>query len=184
MNIEDTSNPISDEELVRRTQGGDPAAFEILCDRHLPRVYNRLRTLLPLEDVEDVAQEVFIGAMRSIDRFKGQAKFRTWLNAIVRHKVADFYRQRNRQPETVPLEGKGDLQVQMEGWERRAAVRIVMRRLPSHYQEILLLRFAEGLPFKEIADTLEISLDAAKSRYRRAVAAFGQEWESVDGTQR
>jgi RNA polymerase sigma-70 factor (ECF subfamily) len=184
MNIESTYTSISDEELVRRTQGGDSAAFEALCDRHLPRVYNRLRTLLPLEDVEDVAQEVFIAAMRGVERFKGQSLFRTWLNGIVRHKVADYYRRRSRQPETVPLEGKDNLHAQMEGWERRAAVRIVMRRLPSHYQEILLLRFAEGLPFKEIADTLEISLEAAKSRYRRAVAAFGQEWESVDGTQR
>ena len=61
------------------------------------------------------------------------------------------------------------------GWEERAMVRIALRRLPAHYREVLLLRFAEDLPFAEVADALDISLEAAKSRYRRAVAALAAE---------
>jgi RNA polymerase sigma-70 factor (ECF subfamily) len=162
-----------DEELAKMAQGGDRAAFEVLCNRHLPAVYSRLCTLLPTEAVDDVTQEVFVAAMRGLSRFRAKSLFRTWLAAIARHKVADYYRKVTRSPSTVPLEE--GLRVRSEGWEEGVAVRIALRRLAVDYQEVLLLRFAEGLPFKRIAIVLEISLEATKSRYRRAVAALAQE---------
>ena len=161
-------NSLSDEVLARMAQKGDRAAFELLCERTLPAVYNRLRALLPPDAVEDVTQEVFLAAMRG-------ALFRTWIAGIVRHKVADYYRQRSRQPEMVPLNGKTNNATARDSWEERVAVRIALLHLPAHYQEVLLLRFAEGLPFIEVAQTLGISLEAAKSRYRRAVAAVARE---------
>jgi RNA polymerase sigma-70 factor (ECF subfamily) len=166
---------LSDEALAKMTQDGNRAAFETLCDRHLSSVYNRLRALLPAEAVEDVTQEVFVAVLRGIRDYRGNSLFRTWLAAIIRHKVADFYRQRSRQPEVVPLAGDGDDPVAPDTWEERALVQAVLQRLPAHYQEVLLLRFAEGKPFDQIAGVLGISLEATKSRYRRAVAAVAQE---------
>jgi RNA polymerase sigma-70 factor (ECF subfamily) len=166
---------LSDEALAKMIQGGNRAAFETLCDRHLSSVYNRLRALLPAEAVEDVTQEVFVAVLRGIRDYRGNSLFRTWLAAIIRHKVADFYRQRSRQPEVVPLAGDGDDPVAPDTWEERALVQAVLQRLPAHYQEVLLLRFAEGKPFDQIAGVLGISLEATKSRYRRAVAAVAQE---------
>ncbi len=168
---------LSDEALAKMTQDGNRAAFETLCDRHLPNVYNRLRALLPAEAVEDVTQEVFMAALRGIQDYRGNSLFRTWLAAIIRHKVADFYRQRSRQPEVVPLpdDGDGDDPIAPDNWEERALVQAALRRLPAHYQEVLLLRFAEGKPFDQMAGVLGISLEATKSRYRRAVAAIAQE---------
>ena len=58
-------------------------------------------------------------------------------------------------------------------------MRIALQRLPEHYQEVLFLRFAEGLPFEQIAGTLDISLEAAKSLYRRAIAAVAEEMQEV-----
>ncbi len=168
-------NSLSDEVLARMAQKGDRAAFELLCERTLPAVYNRLRALLPPDAVEDVTQEVFLAAMRGVRRYGGRALFRTWIAGIVRHKVADYYRQRSRQPEMVPLNGKTNNATARDSWEERVAVRIALLHLPAHYQEVLLLRFAEGLPFIEVAQTLGISLEAAKSRYRRAVAAVARE---------
>jgi RNA polymerase sigma-70 factor (ECF subfamily) len=166
---------LSDEALAKMTQDGNRAAFETLCDRHLSSVYNRLRALLPAEAVEDVTQEVFVAVLRGIRDYRGNSLFRTWLAAIIRHKVADFYRRRSRQPEVVPLAGDGDDPVAPDTWEERALVQAVLQRLPAHYQEVLLLRFAEGKPFDQIAGVLGISLEATKSRYRRAVAAVAQE---------
>jgi RNA polymerase sigma-70 factor (ECF subfamily) len=166
---------LSDEALAKMTQDGNRAAFETLCDRHLSSVYNRLRALLPPEAVEDVTQEVFVAVLRGIQDYRGNSLFRTWLAAIIRHKVADFYRQRSRQPEVVPLAGDGDDPVAPDTWEERALVQAALQRLPAHYQEVLLLRFAEGKPFDQIAGVLGISLEATKSRYRRAVAAVAQE---------
>ena len=168
-------NSLSDEALAKMTQDGNRAAFETLCDRHLTSVYNRLRALLPAEAVEDVTQEVFVAVLRGIQDYRGNSLFRTWLAAIIRHKVADFYRQRSRQPEVVPLADDGDDPIAPDTWEERALVQAALQRLPAHYQEVLLLRFAEGKPFDQIAGALGISLEATKSRYRRAVAAVAQE---------
>ncbi|MGD1995180.1 MAG: sigma-70 family RNA polymerase sigma factor [Anaerolineae bacterium] len=167
---------VPDRVLVKKAQSGDRAAFETLCDRYLPYVYNRLRALLPAEAVEDVTQEVFVGVLRGLRRFQGRSLFRTWLSNIARHKVADYYRRRGRRPSIIPLNGSGASSlVRPEGFERRVIVRTVLRRLPTDYQEILLLRFAEGLPFKQIAAVLNISHEAARSRYRRALSAIAQE---------
>lgn len=166
---------LPDEELARMTQTGDRAAFEILCDRYLHRVYGRLCALLPSEAVEDVTQEVFLAALRSIGRYRGDALFHVWLAALIRHKVADYYR--HHEPETVLLDDATEDRYATD-IEERALVRIALNRLPTHYQEILLMRFAEGLPFEQIARLLNLSLEATKSRYRRAVAAIAQEMEA------
>ena len=165
----------SDEALVKRAQAGDRTAFERLCERALPTVYNRLRAQLPPEAVEDVSQEVFIAALQGIKRYRARSTFRTWISGIARHKVADYYRQRNRRPETTPLDGELNDPAEHDTWQERATVRIALQGLPDHYQEVLLLRFSEGLPFSEVAQALDISLEAAKSRYRRAVTAVARE---------
>lgn len=165
----------SDEVLVKRAQAGNRTAFEVLCKRALPAIYNRLRALLPPEAVEDVSQEVCIAAIRGISRYKARSSFRTWISGIARHKVADYYRQRARRPETTPLDGELNDPAEHDNWQERTMVRIALGRLPDHYQEVLLLRFAEGLPFSEVAQALDISLEAAKSRYRRAVTAVARE---------
>jgi RNA polymerase sigma-70 factor (ECF subfamily) len=170
---------LTDETLAKLAREGDQSAFETLCDRYLPIVYNRLRAKLPPEAVEDVTQLVFIGAMKSIARYRELSSFRTWIMSIARHKVTDYYRKRGRRVETVALDpaeaGETDGGEARDEWEERILTRITLRRLPDHYQEILILRFSEGLRFKTIAHTLGISLEAAKSRYRRAVAAIAEE---------
>lgn len=168
---------LPDEVLAKMARDGDRVAFETLCDRTLPAVYNRLRALLPPQAVEDVTQEVFLAALKGIRRYRGQSCFRTWIAGIIRHKVADYYRRQSRHPEVVSLAGERNDPEAHAGWEEHALVRIALRRLPAHYQEILLLRFAEGMPFDQIAGALDISLEAAKSRYRRAVAAMAREMD-------
>jgi|YNPNPStandDraft_1061719.scaffolds.fasta_scaffold12604_3 RNA polymerase sigma-70 factor (ECF subfamily) len=169
---------LSDEELARMTQTGDRAAFETLCDRYLPRVYGRLCALLPPEAVEDVTQEVFLAALRGIARYRGEALFHTWLSALIRHKVADYYRSQNRHPPTAPLDSVTEQQTASDAWEELSLVQVALSRLPVHYQEVLLMRFAEGLPFEQIARLLNLTLEATRSRYRRAVMAIAQEMET------
>ncbi len=176
---------LSDEALAKLAQAGERAAFELLCDRHLSTVYNRLRALLPPDAVEDVTQETFIAAMQAIQGYRGQSLFRTWLSALARHKVADYYRKQSRQPETISLDGEleGENETLADPnarHEERALVRDALWRLPAHYQEVLLLRFAEGLPFEQMASTLGLSLEATKSRFRRAIAAAAQEMQTGD----
>jgi len=172
-------DPSSDAALAVMARGGDWDAFEKLFDRYLPVVYDRLRAKLPPEALEDVTQQVFIGALKGIEDFRGEASFRTWLLSIARYKIADYYRKQERRVETVPydveLHGDADDSGSRDDWEDEVLVRVCLGHLPPHYREVLLMRFAEGLKFKTIARELEISLDAAKSRYRRAVAALAEE---------
>lgn len=188
-------NGPSDTELIRSIAQGQLEAFTMLYERHLPSVYNRVRYRIPESDVEDVTQEVFIAALRSLKSFKGNAQFSTWLRTLTNRRVADFYRNKEiSETQSEPLSGEGLLgegllgegflegeklrmeQLSVPSKNAASDDKIILReallKLPEHYQEILLLRFAEGLKFKEIAKSMGQSLEATKSLYRRAMDAL------------
>jgi RNA polymerase sigma-70 factor (ECF subfamily) len=89
----------SDEVLIQKFSDGVKEAFDALYFRHLPSVYKRVRYVVPESDVEDVTQEIFIAALKSLPSFRGEAKFGTWLRTLTNHKVAEFYRRRTRKQE-------------------------------------------------------------------------------------
>ena len=101
--MENITNPIlqdsTDELLIQHFKDGRKEAFDLLYYRHLPKVYKRVRYVVPENDVEDVTQEIFIAALNSIPSFRGDAKFSTWLRTLTNHKVAEFYRKRTRKQE-------------------------------------------------------------------------------------
>lgn len=171
----------SDAELIRRIVAGHHEAFTILYERHFPSVYNRVRYRIPESDVEDVTQEVFITALRSLKSFKGNAQFSTWLRTLTNRRVADFYRSKDvTETQSEPLRGEGEaVRVEQLTVDSKVTVsddkiilREAMMKLPDHYQEILLMRFAEGLKFWEIAKVSGQSLEGTKSLYRRAMEAL------------
>jgi RNA polymerase sigma factor (sigma-70 family) len=175
----------SDEELVLAAQQGDLDAFNVLYERYLPMVYNRVRFTVPETDVEDVTQEIFIGVIRSLKSFKGDAQFSTWLRTLTNRRVADYYRSRNP-AETELGTDISDADPSLEGLHVSAntgsiddqiMLRRALRELPESYQDILMLRFVEGLQFNEIAEERGQSLEATKSLFRRAVAALRKQVE-------
>lgn len=166
----------SDEVLIQKYVGGSKEAFDVLYYRHLPKVYKRVRYVVPENDVEDVTQEIFIAALKSLPSFRGDAKFGTWLRTLTNHKVAEFYRRRTRkqEPRLAPL---SDAIAQVAGstsqtLEERIFLQRALENLPENYREILLLRFAEDMQFNEIAELTNQNLEATKSLFRRAVTAL------------
>lgn len=168
----------SDELLARKAQLGDRDAFYALYDRYLQRVYNRVKSKVPPQDVEDVTQEIFIAVVRSLDGYEQRARFNTWLYTIVNRQIAEFYRRRNRSDRGhgVELDSDGAPELpstaENEQADHRLTIQNALNSLPDHYQEIILMRFADGLTFAEIAERREQSLEAVKSLYRRAVQAI------------
>ncbi len=163
--------PESDD-LVLSAKQGSLEAFNLLFERYYPQVVKRVRYLVPTEDVEDVTQEVFISVMRSLKNFRGAAKFSTWLRVLTSRQIADFYRRRKQK--SVPLhEGMRD-QSPVHLDDDVMELRQAFQQLPRKYQEILLLRFADDMPFCEIAELQNRNLEATKSFFRRAVAALSQ----------
>ena len=166
----------ADELLIKQFCDGNKDAFDLLYHRHLPNVYKRVRYVVPENDVEDVTQEIFIAALKSLPSFRGDSKFGTWLRTLTNHKVAEFYRRRARKQEPL-LAPLSDASAHTTGTtsktlEERVFIQRALQDLPENYREIILLRFAEDLQFNEIAELTDQNLEATKSLFRRAIAAL------------
>jgi RNA polymerase sigma-70 factor (ECF subfamily) len=167
----------TDEYLTQQVQKGNQEAFFTLYNRYLTKVYNRVKSRIPLTDVEDVTQEIFVAVVRSIKNFKGESTFNTWLYTIVNRQIADYYRHHTRKKEPNQVEDidsdslSFDLVDDQINWDESAELRHAIEALPEHYREIILLRFADGLTFATIAEQRGQTLEATKSLYRRAIQA-------------
>lgn len=176
-NISDQSvQEISDEALIQQFKEGNHEAFTILYHRHLPGVFKRVRYVIPENDVEDVTQEVFIAASKSLASFRGDSQLGTWLRTLTNYSVAQFYRRRARKQEPL-LAPLSEASGRMEGntsktLEERIFIQSALQKLPENYREVLLLRFAEELQFNEIAELTNQNLEATKSLFRRAILAL------------
>jgi RNA polymerase sigma-70 factor (ECF subfamily) len=168
---------MSDEELIRQFKDGRRDAFDALYLRYLPAVYKRVRYVVPEDDIEDVTQEIFIAALKSLSSFRGDAQFGTWLRTLTNHKVAEFYRKRNRKQEPRLAALSEAAAGRTEGgtpktMEDRILIQRALQKMPENYREVILLRFAEDLQFNEIAQLLNQNLEATKSLFRRAISAL------------
>ena len=176
----------SDSMLVRLAQQGNRDAFTGLYERYLPMVYKRVRYAVPERDVEDVTQDIFIAVLRSLKGFKGDALFSTWLRTLTKRRIADYYRRKNPAEHELDVDvgeaddliGEGD--TSPGSLDDSIVIRKAMRALPEDYQDIVLLRFAEGLQFNEIAQLRGQSLEATKSLFRRAIAALRRQMGEPD----
>jgi len=170
---------VTDEHLVMAAQDGSKEAFLTLYNRYLKRVYNRVKSRIPHEDAEDVTQDIFIAVVRALQNFEHRSSFSTWLFTIVNRQIADYYRHRYRQGKnkTISIEGTEGLEIQAENknLDEMVVIQQALHKIPENYQEVILMRFADGLTFSEIATQKGQSLEAVKSLYRRAVQAILKE---------
>jgi RNA polymerase sigma-70 factor (ECF subfamily) len=182
-------NP-SDAELIRLAQQGILEAFTTLYHRYWPSVYNRVRYTIPEQDIEDVTQEIFIAVMKSLKGFRGESQFNTWLRTLVNRQVADYYRHNTTSNNQLSISTDKDDSEQLAqtntnhnpvDMDESVALRHALIQLPEQYREILLMRFADGLRFNEIALISGKSLEATKSLFRRAVAELRKQVEQTNG---
>jgi RNA polymerase sigma-70 factor, ECF subfamily len=171
--------PKSDEtQLVERSQAGDRLAFEELVRRHADRLYAVvLRFVADADEAEEVTQEAFLRAWRSIDRFELRSRFFTWLYRIG---INEAKRRAERRPppgtvasiEDAPIEDAPDWSKVPEFRAEQAHLRRVLedavRALPIEYRAPLILRDVEGLSTQEAAEVMELREAAFKSRLHRA----------------
>lgn len=178
-----------DTELVRLAQEGKLEAFNTLYERYLPVVFNRVRYTVPEADVEDVTQEIFIAVIRSLHSFRGDSQFNTWLRTLTNRQVADYYRRKRPAHNSVEAIESDDemghtrteLIERPTDVEEAITLRHALVNLPDSYREIILMRFADGLKFNEIAEMSGRSLEATKSLFRRAVTELRKQVELSHG---
>ncbi len=157
--------------LVGAARRGDLEAFDVLVRRHQAPVYRlALRMLGSEADAEDAAQEAFVQAWRSLERFRGDSAFATWMYRIVTNRCLNALAARR------PVEGLTDRYPEPAGdpaevAERRARLRAVadgVLTLPPEQRAALVLREFQGLSYEEVAQVLGVSLAAVKGRIHRA----------------
>ena len=185
---------MNDEETVARARRGDEAAFAELIRRHHAWVMGLCAsTLGDRAQAEDAAQDIFLKAYRSLERFQGTASFSTWLHRIAVNRCLDLLRARARRKTEswdALLEDEGErihqLLVAPPDEERRREdadlVARVMARLPPAYRVALTLREVQGLSYAEIAEAMSCSLDSVKARLRRARQVFQERLRHLTGS--
>ncbi|MFC1719058.1 sigma-70 family RNA polymerase sigma factor [Candidatus Poribacteria bacterium] len=293
-----SATELADWELVEAIKGGDDESLNILIRKYLPKVYNRVHSLVPEADVEDVTQDIFLSLADSIHSrtshsssarpvpmpektsrsdlieflrqnrreieilmdqkalftlafiqkvesntmqnliqklgwgrdeviaicanlqdagmitstatlqerndtithvkllpagsdllklFYGKklvdhsshapTSFETWFHRIVMNKVADYHRKTSRRKEQLTEKQPPRAVNPWNAANDGLIVKEILVELPEKYREVLSLKFSEGLSFTEIAEKLDLSYEATRSRYRRAVEAFRDEME-------
>lgn len=164
-------------ELVAAARAGDREAFEELVRLTHVEVYSLARRLTgDPDDARDVVQEAYLRAFRSIDRFRGDAQFSTWMYRITANCASTHRRRRARHRHLYLAEDHGgvDLDADHDPEDRaaRAGVRerleAAISLLPPKLRSVLVLRDLHGLSHRDIAEELGITESAAKVRLHRA----------------
>lgn len=182
-----TSAPHEDSALVKAFQAGEKAAFDRLVLKHKDRLFNLCYWFLgDYQEANDSAQEAFIRAYRSLNKFRSESTFSTWLYRIAvntcKNRLKSLeYRLRKKM---VWLDGPGksegsnppiDIEdefhspvIELERKERMALIRKALDSLPSEQKTVVVLRDIDGLSYEEIASIAGLNLGTVKSRLARA----------------
>jgi RNA polymerase sigma-70 factor (ECF subfamily) len=135
---------LSDSQIIERTLNGEPDAFNLLVRRWERQIYGlTLRMLGRDEEAKDATQETFLSAYRNLSKFRGEAKFSSWIYRIALNTCNTKLRSRSKITRHV----------------RRA-----LQGLPSEMRQVIIMKEYEGLKFSEIADVLGIPISTVKTR--------------------
>jgi len=174
---------VDDRELVRRAQAEDKEAFEELIRRHQHRVFAVAGGILRRrEDVEDIAQQVFVKAYFSLKRFDQRAAFSTWLYKITVNECWDLLRKKKARPLVYESDLSEDQARQFgavgerqatepdisEKLEARQRVERLLEGLDPRDRMMLILKEVEGFAVEEIAQILDLNANTVKVRLFRA----------------
>jgi RNA polymerase sigma-70 factor (ECF subfamily) len=168
------SEPILHDELVERCKLGDSRSFAELYRKYSKAMYNTsLRIVNNTGDAEDVVQEAFTDAFRSLEDFHYKSTFGAWLKRIVINKSINYLRKRKMDMIDIEKTNIGHLpeedttdeqEIQMKVEDIKKAVGL----LPNGYRTVLTLYLFEGYDQEEIAEILQVSHATVRTQYMRA----------------
>lgn len=189
--------PAQIEDLVSRSQLGETIAFDRLVDLYKDRIYNYVARMVhdPIE-AEDIAQEAFVKAYRSLPSFRGASTFQTWLYRIASNLTIDSVRRRRRRENTFSMDAPLDTEEgqmareqqdmacpgparDLETAELQRQVHRAIQQLSPKLRSVVVLYQLQGLSYEEIADILGCPLGTVKSRLFNARLELKQKLNHV-----
>lgn len=181
---------LTDTQLIERTLGGESDAFNLLVHRWERQIYGlTLRMLGRDDEARDATQETFLSAFRNLRKFRGEAKFSSWIyrialntcNTKLRGRNKDFVSIEQQQEATgwEPADESGDLAEGVQKEQIAHHVRRALQGLTPDMRQIIVMKEYEGLKFSEIADILGIPLSTVKTRMYTGLAELRKRLEHL-----
>lgn len=170
---------LSDTELARRVRAGDQSAYRCLIDRHAPMIFRLTRRFAKQPaDAEDLAQDIFVKAYQAMDRFTDHTDFSAWLYTIGANHCRDYAKNVRRQVDPLSrvesakrrpeMREAAQQELSMERSERAEQLRSALDQLSPDYATAFLMKYEEGLRYRDMAERLDATVGALKVRVHRA----------------
>jgi RNA polymerase sigma-70 factor (ECF subfamily) len=183
---------IDDAQLIHAAGNGDNEAFGILYERYVRKIYNYIYYRTGnVNEAEDLTAKVFHRAFRHIETYHQRGvPFSAWLYRIAHNLVANWYRDRSRKKEValddqLPSSYQFDFpESAIEKTQESEKLIKALRKLPPERQQLVILKFVEGLSNAEIGLIMRKSEGAIKSLYHRTLESLRKEVEKIDNPQK
>jgi RNA polymerase sigma-70 factor (ECF subfamily) len=169
---------------LAKAQKGDPQAFLLIVEQYQRPVYNLCyRMLGNAQDAEDAAQETFLRVYKAMHRYDTKRSFSSWLLSIAAHYCIDQIRKRRFKivsVEELPVPDLPDispgLETRLKDKEERLRIRALLEVLDPTDRAAVVLYYWYDYSYKEISQTLSLSISAVKSRLHRARRSMAGQW--------
>jgi RNA polymerase sigma-70 factor (ECF subfamily) len=183
-----------DHSLIAECLAGDAAAFGELVRRHQDRLFNTVIRLVDnADDAQDVVQEAFLNAYQSLDGFKGDSLFFTWLYRIAVN-TAISLRRKQRVSISIDSSRNGEFPIDpldpseqsrpghaLERAEQERRIQQALSRLSPEHRAVLVMKDMEGQKYETMAEILQVPIGTIRSRLHRARLELRQLLEQEQG---
>lgn len=179
----------TDRDLVATAMSGIEGSFEELVRRYQRPISAYVyRMVGDYDSALDLTQEIFIKVYSSLSRYRAEFKFSTWIYKIAHNSAVDHLRRTATREQSLINENDGDNfelpiesgrpnpEQESERKERRIEIEGVVRTLPSHYRELIILRHSQDLTYEEIVEVTGLPLGTVKNRLFRAREMMRQQF--------
>ncbi len=176
MTFQNRSGAETDRDLIDRWLAGDSRAATALVSQHADALARFAVSSGEREEIEELVQDTFVRAFSSLDSFRGESSFRTWLFTIERRLMLDRRRSERRQRATVEVRA-GDSATDYTALdallaeETESRVRVAIDSLSPTQREVFTLRVEQGLSYREISHVVGTTEGAARVHYHNAMCA-------------
>jgi len=166
-------------ELVEKLKRGDPDAVEQMYNANVDRVYSLVFNQVDRnhEEAQEIVQETFIAAVKSVKFFQVRSSISTWLYSIANRKIADFYRRKKREEKhrvgyDIESEKMSDSSQSTaahgETEDFNIVVRQALTKLPLHYRQVIIFKYVEGFPVSDIGEIMGRTAKSVEGLLTRA----------------